>query len=113
VKSNINKWVGEGQIASELTLRNTKNNYQVINFILRVTDSYKIKEENSRIVWQEKTTHIPVVAWEEKATSTALKYKKNDTVRIVGRLNKPTTKNLDKPNQFEIVLEDISMIGSD
>ena len=106
---NINKWIGEGQIRGELSLRQTQNNYKVTNFLLKIDTSYKVSEkENGLSTYKEDTVYVPIVAWDELAELLAVKYKSNDVVRVVGRL-KNSSKTSNKPG-WEIVLEDISLI---
>lgn len=106
---NVNKWLGEGQIKGDFTLRTTQNNYKVTNFLLKIDTSYKIASKpNNTATYKEETVYVPIVAWNELAESIVEKYNSNDIVRVVGRL-KNSTKTLTKPS-WEIVLEDISLI---
>ena len=106
---NINKWIGEGQIRGDFSLRETQNNYKVTNFVLKIDTSYKVSESaNGFSTYKEETTYVPIVAWDELAELIVAKYKSNDVVRVVGRL-KNSSKTLHKPG-WEVVLEDISLI---
>tara|TARA_Y100000034_G_C6869733_1_gene396864 strand:- start:1079 stop:1423 length:345 start_codon:yes stop_codon:yes gene_type:complete len=107
---NINHWIGEGQISSfDNELRITSNGYEVTNFLLKITTTYKIEKLNIKNPkYKESTIYVPVVAWGDKARAVTSKYTTNDMVRVVGRL-KNSPKAIDKPG-WEVVLEDISMI---
>lgn len=108
---NINKWLGEGQIKGDFTLRQTQNNYKVTNFLLKIDTSYKVNnQENGLASYKEETTYVPIVAWNDLAQNIVDKYSANDIVRVVGRL-KNSSKSLTKPG-WEVVLEDISLIKS-
>ena len=108
---HVNHWIGEGQIKKNPTLRTTSNDYKVTNFLLRITTSYKVEDlENNNSKHKQNTVYVPIVAWSNLAELVVQKYNENDTVRVVGRL-KNSSKTLNKPN-WEIVLEDISMIQS-
>ena len=106
---NVNKWLGEGQIKGDFSLRTTQNNYKVTNFLLKIDTSYKVAEKSNNLAtYKEETVYVPVVAWNDLAQSIVEKYKTNDIVRVVGRL-KNSSKTLATPG-WEIVLEDISLI---
>lgn len=108
---NENKWLGEGQVKGDFTLRQTNNNYKVTNFLLKIDTSYKVSTSlNGLSSYKEETVYVPVVAWNDLAENIVKKYKPNDIVRVIGRL-KNSTKSLSKPG-WEIVLEDISLIKS-
>ena len=106
---NINKWIGEGQIRGDFSLRETQNKYKVTNFFLKIDTSYKVSESpNGFSTYKEETAYVPIVAWDELAELLIAKYKSNDVVRVVGRL-KNASKTTNKSG-WEIVLEDISLI---
>ena len=108
---NVNKWLGEGQIKGDFTLRQTQNNYKVTNFLLKIDTSYKVSNNSNGLsTYKEETVYVPVVAWDDLAQNIVDKYNPNDIVRVVGRL-KNSSKNNNKP-AWEIVLEDISLIKS-
>jgi single-stranded DNA-binding protein len=119
MQNDTNKWIGEGIIHTELTLRTTDSGYPVANFLLKVSSSYKTKQEPANLVWKtndfknlalyhEKSISIPITVWDEKAKKIVTAYKRNDKVRVIGRLNPIKT----GPKHYEIILDDISMIRS-
>ena len=76
---NVNKWLGEGQIKGDFSLRTTQNNYKVTNFLLKIDTSYKVAEKSNNLAtYKEETVYVPVVAWNDLAQSIVEKYKTND-----------------------------------
>jgi single-stranded DNA-binding protein len=110
---NINKWLGEGQIKGDFTLRQTQNNYKVTNFLLKINTAYKVEDQYSGLAtYKEEVVYVPVVAWNKLAQSIVEKYNSNDIVRVVGRLKNSNKFDSSKDPSWEIVLEDISLIKS-
>lgn len=111
---NLNQWIGEGNIGSDIELRHTYNtNKAVTNFFLYVQDIHKTYSAPNQVVHKKTTSKIPVVAWDGKAKFIANNLAKGDRVRVVGKLKTRLVEKEDYSyNTFEIILETISLISS-
>lgn len=111
---NLNQWIGEGNIGSDIELRYTRNtNKAVTNFFLYVQDIHKTQSNHNQINYKKTTSKIPVVAWDGKAKFISNNLTKGDRVRVVGKLKTRLVEKEDYSyNTFEIILETISLISS-
>lgn len=109
MQQDINQWIGEGNIGTDLILRHThKTNKPVTNFFIYVQDIHLTRD-----VVKKTTSKIPIVAWDTKATFITSNLSKGDKVRVVGKVK---TRLIEKENfayhAFEVTLESISLVSS-
>ena len=111
--TNLNQWIGEGNIGSDPELRHTHGtNKPVTNFFLYVDDLHKKVNSSGSFTYKKTTNKVPVVAWDGKATYITNNHSRGDKVRIVGKLKTRLVEKQDGTyiSSFEIIVENISMI---
>jgi len=111
---NINQWIGEGNIGTDLVLRHTKDSSRpVLNMILFVDSTYKAKKNvTGDYAVKKRYAKVPLVVWHTKAQEVYDNFRRNDKVRVKGALR---TRLVTKGNQtfstFEIVVDDIILLA--
>ena len=110
--TNLNQWIGEGNLSCDPELRYTTTDKPVTNFFIYVDDTFRTYENSTNTTTIKKqSSKIPVVAWAGKAEMISRKYQKGDRVRLVGKIK---TRKVQKDdfsyNVFEVVVETISLI---
>ena len=107
---NINQWIGEGNIGTDLILRHTKDSSRpVLNMILFVDSTYKAKKNVvGDYAVKKRYAKVPLVVWHTKAQEVYNNFKRNDKVRVKGALRtRLITKGNHTFSTFEIVVDDI------
>ena len=112
--TNINQWIGEGNISSDPQIRLTNQNKSpVTNFYLYVDSTYKNKNINNQTdpKYIKTTCKVPIVAWAGKAEYICKNFRKGDKVRLMGHIRtKEIQFNEKKIITFEIVAKNVSLI---
>lgn len=111
--SNLNQWIGEGRIGTDLKLRHTKDSARpVLNMILHLDSNYKSKKNvEGDYAIKKRYARIPLVVWHKKAEQIYDNFQKGDKVRVQGTLRtRLITKGEHTFNTFEIVVDELFLL---
>ena len=114
MSSNLNEWVGEGNIATDVVLRHTKDSARpVLNMILFIDSTYRAKKNtNADHVIKKRYAKIPLVAWHKKAEYVSNNFQKGDKVRVKGTLRTRVIKRDELTySTFEIVVSEMLLLN--
>lgn len=103
----FNKVIIQGNVSSEVELKQTQNGTSVCSFNVAVNRYSKDPTE-------KKVDFLTVVAWQAKAEFVSRYFKKGSPILVCGRLENRewTDKQGNKRISAEIIAEEVSFVGS-